>query len=115
MNNKVALLFTALVLLSGCASQQGLYDWGQYQETLFVVYHDPALKEEALKNYQAFVETGGTPEHPLAPGMYAEAGTFMLEQGKVEEAIRFYKMEYEAWPESQPMLGAMIGNLEARQ
>lgn len=115
MNNKVVLLFTALILLSGCASQQGLYDWGQYQETLFVVYHDPALKEEALNNYLQFVETGGTPQHPLAPGLYAEAGTFMLEQGKTEEAIRFYKMEYEAWPESQPMLGAMIENLEARQ
>jgi hypothetical protein len=111
------LLFTLsmCVLMTGCASHQGLYDWGQYQETLFVVYQEPALKEEALKNYVDFVETGGTPQHPIAPGLYAEAGTFMLEQGDVDSAIRFYRMEYDAWPESRPMLSTLIKNLEARQ
>lgn len=115
MNKGVLALSTTLILLSGCATNQGLYDWGHYQETLFIVYHDPALKEEALNNYLEFVETGGTPQHPIAPGLFAEAGTFMLEQGKVGEAIKYYKMEYEAWPESQPMLGMLIENLEARQ
>lgn len=115
MNKTMLPLFTALILLSGCASNQGLYEWGQYQETLFVVYHDPALKEEALKNYLEFVETGGTPQHPIAPGLFAEAGTFMLEQGEVDKAIKYYKMEHEMWPESQPMLGMLIENLEARQ
>ena len=103
------------VLLAGCASNQGLYEWGQYQETLFVVYQEPALKEEALKNYVEFVETGGTPQHPIAPGLFAEAGTFMMIQGDVDSALKFYKLEYEAWPESRPMLSMLIENLEARQ
>lgn len=115
MTDKLFIVFSLLVVLAGCASNQGLYEWGQYQETLFVVYHEPELKEEALKGYLEFVETGGTPQHPIAPGLYAEAGTFMLEQGEVDSAIKYYKMEYEAWPESQPMLGMLIENLEARK
>ncbi|WP_297791266.1 DUF4810 domain-containing protein [uncultured Marinobacter sp.] len=115
MNKRFLLTLSMFVLLAGCASNQGLYEWGQYQETLFVVYQEPELKEEALKNYMEFVETGGTPEHPIAPGLFAEAGTFMLEQGDVDSAIKFYKLEYDAWPESRPMLSMLIKNLEARQ
>lgn len=115
MNRNVLLSFVLLTLMTGCAQNQGMYQWGQYQETLFVVYHEPELKEEALKSYLEFVESGGTVERPLAPGLYAEAGTFMLEQGDTEAAVKYYKMEYEAWPESQPMLGMLIENLEARQ
>ncbi|AZT84870.1 DUF4810 domain-containing protein [Marinobacter sp. NP-4(2019)] len=115
MTKRFLLALSMFVLLAGCASNQGLYEWGQYQETLFVVYQEPALKEEALKNYMEFVETGGTPEHPIAPGLFAEAGTFMLEQGDVDSAIKFYKLEYDAWPESRPMLSMLIKNLEARQ
>ncbi|MDF0748604.1 DUF4810 domain-containing protein [Marinobacter sp. 71-i] len=115
MTKRFLLTLSMFGLLAGCASNQGLYEWGQYQETLFVVYQEPALKEEALKNYVAFVETGGTPQHPIAPGLFAEAGTFMLEQGDVDSALKFYKMEYEAWPESRPMLSMLIKNLEARQ
>ncbi len=115
MTKRLLLTLSMFVWLAGCASNQGLYEWGQYQETLFVVYQEPALKEEALKNYVAFVETGGTPQHPIAPGLFAEAGTFMLEQGEVDSALKFYRMEYDAWPESRPMLSMLIKNLEARQ
>ena len=38
----------------------------------------------------------------------------MLNQGDVASAIEFYRMEYERWPESQPMLGTLIDNLEER-
>lgn len=115
MSKKLILSMVVLVLLTGCASNQGLYDWGQYQETLFVVYHEPEFKEESLKSYLEFIGSGGTPEHPIAPGLFAEAGTFMLEQGDVDAAIKYYRMEYEAWPESQPMLGMLIENLEANR
>lgn len=110
-NRLIAVL--VILIISGCA-QQTLYDWGSYEQTLFIHYHDPALKEEALKEYIAFVEQGGTPEHRIAPGLFAEAGTFLLEEGDLVNAIKFYQMEYEAWPESRPMLSVLIENLEAR-
>ncbi|ROQ19794.1 hypothetical protein EDC38_0382 [Marinimicrobium koreense] len=114
MNRKLLFAVGVLGLLSACVAPQTMYDWGQYEQTLFVHYHEPALKKEALADYIAFVEQGGRPDHPLAPGLYAEAGTFLLEEGDLSGAMRFYQMEYDAWPESRPMLGTLIENLEAR-
>lgn len=112
--NKSVWIVVLAVALSACAGPNTMYSWGQYEETLFIHYHDPALKEEALGKYIRFIESGGTPEHPVAPGLFAEAGTFMLEQGNIESAIKYYQMEYDAWPESRPMLGVLIKNLEER-
>lgn len=113
MNKKWFLVALVALLATGCATNTQLYDWGDYEQTLFVVYHEPEYKEQALNNYLTFVR-----EHEgqatLAPGLYAEAGTFLLEQGDVNGAVAFYKMEYERWPESRPMLGILIENLEAQ-
>lgn len=115
MNKGMIAIAMATALATGCATGNNqLYDWGQYEDTLFVVYHEPELKEQALNNYLTFVrEHEG--EGTLAPGLYAEAGTFLLEQGDISGAVTFYKMEYEFWPESRPMLGILIKNLEAQQ
>lgn len=110
MKNFLAVIAVAL-FLTACAAPKTLYDWGDYEQTLFIHYHEPALKEESLRNYITFVENAGTPEYPLAPGLYAEAGTFMLENGEADAAVSFYKMEYDAWPESRPMLSILIDNL----
>src|SRR5690554_6311173 len=115
MNKSLLLMALASLFVAGCATgNKQLYDWGQYEQTLFVVYHEPEHKEQALNNYLAFVrEYEG--QSRLAPGLFAEAGTFLLEQGDVNGAIGFYKMEYERWPESRPMLGILIENLESQQ
>jgi len=113
MNKKLIFIILLVLIGTGCASNNQLYDWGQYEQTLFVFYHDPAHKEQALNDYLIFVqEHEGNPT--LAPGLYAEAGTFLLEQGDVEGAVAFYRMEHDRWPESQPMLGILIENLEAQ-
>ena len=114
MNKSLVLMLLSALLLAGCATgNKTLYDWGQYEQTLFVVYHEPEYKDQALENYLAFVRQYEG-QSRLAPGLYAEAGTFLLEQGDVNGAIGFYKMEYERWPESRPMLGILIENLEGQ-
>lgn len=114
MNKVQAIALLILFTLASCASNNTLYEWDHYEQTLFIVYHEPAYKEKALKNYLVFVENHHKSK-PLAPGLYAEAGTFLLEQGDYKGAIGFYKLEYESWPESRPMLSALIKNLEKRK
>lgn len=112
MNKKTGLILLLAALLAGCATNNHLYEWGPYEGTLFTLYHEPAAKEKALEQYMKFIEISDR-RRPLAPGLYAEAGTFLLEQGDIEGAIQFYKLERDAWPESQPMLTTLIENLEA--
>ncbi len=101
-----------LTLLTGCAMQKTMYSWGDYEQDLFNYYHEPALKEDIIRDHAEFVlqvqERGEKP----APGLLAEAGTFYLQEGDVSSALKFYRLEYEVWPESRPMLSILIKNLE---
>lgn len=111
--NRLLLIILTAGLISACAAPQTLYSWGDYEDTLFIHYHEPGLREAALVKYIAFVESGSRLDPPLAPGLYAEAGTFMLEQGDIDTALKFYRLEYDTWPESRSMLGVLIENLES--
>ncbi|MRJ42194.1 MULTISPECIES: DUF4810 domain-containing protein [Idiomarina] len=114
---KLKLLWVVLgsLLTSACVTNNNLYQWGNYEEALFVYYHEPEVKEEILIDYLEFIETAQQKPKPVAPGLFAEAGTFLLEQGKRAEAIKFYQLEHDTWPESQLFMAALIRNLQTQQ
>ena len=114
MIERVLSVCALALAVAACASQQAQYEWGPYEDTLFVHYHEPALKAESLSRYLEFLAQDNTYARPIAPGLFAEAGTFMLEQGDAVRALEFYRLEYAAWPESRPMLEVLIRNLEER-
>ena len=101
-----ALLATAL--MTGCQTSQGLYHWGEYESGLYRYYHDPAQQTALSEQLLLAIETAGD---RVAPGMLAEYGTLLLQQGKNEEAVVYYRKEKEQWPESRHLMDAMITNL----
>ncbi|MGH1359542.1 MAG: DUF4810 domain-containing protein [Burkholderiaceae bacterium] len=108
MSGPVAL--GLLLLVSGCAT--GLYEWGQYEQTLYQKYKDPGQSEAMrvnLTNHIALMEKSNL---KVAPGLYAELGTLYLEAGDAKSAIRYYELEQAAWPESEALMTAMITNLK---
>ena len=48
----------------------------------------------------------------LAPGLYAEIGTFYARAGKFEEALTYYELERKTWPESQGFMTALIDGIQ---
>ncbi|NOJ19699.1 DUF4810 domain-containing protein [Vibrio jasicida] len=107
-----ALAVSLPLFLVGCQTTNTLYDWGGYDEGLYEYYHDPVEAKEfpvALESHLAELEENG--QKP-APGLYAEVGTFNLKSGDTTKAIAFYKKEAEVWPESAPLMNALIQNLE---
>ncbi|CUA87366.1 DUF4810 domain-containing protein [Pseudidiomarina woesei] len=106
----------AALLLAGCATNNNLYQWGNYEDTLFAHFHEPEVKEEMLASYIAFLEKSqNKSKKKVAPGLFAEAGTFMLEKGDATAAVRFYELERSLWPESEPLMTMLIQNLKARE
>ena len=102
----IALVATS-ALLAGCQST-GLYQWGNYEQSLYNYYKDPAeLEAHAKAILKAIERSNGK----VAPGLYAEYGTILLQQGKKAEAIEYYTKERDLWPESQHLMNAMINNL----
>lgn len=104
-------VISGAVLMTGCQTSQGLYHWGDYESGLYSYYKDPAelavLSEQLLKTIE------DAQEH-VPPGMYAEYGTLMLQQGKLNEAVAYYTKERDHWPESRHLMDAMIINLTTR-
>lgn len=111
-NTLVAM--SLLVVLAGCASNNQLYTWGNYEESLFVNYHEPEVKEEILNDYIQFIDENRSAKKKIAPGLFAEAGTFLYERGDTTGAIRFYELEKQAWPESQQLMQTLINSLQER-
>ncbi|RUO22254.1 hypothetical protein CWE08_03440 [Aliidiomarina iranensis] len=111
---RLILLALSSLTLVACASNQGLYNWANYEETLFVNYHEPAVKEQMLDGYLNYITAYDTQGKRLGPGLYAEAGTFMLERGDSESAIKFYELERDNWPESELLMNTLIKNLQER-
>lgn len=106
------VLVAFVVLASGCASNTGLYEWGSYEDDLFTYYHKPELQEKVVADHIAFInELEQTNERP-PPGLLAEAGTLLLQEGDREGALAFYQREHDLWPESRQMMGALIQNLK---
>lgn len=108
-------LFAVLLLgmlATGCATNNTLYNWGNYENNLFNYYDKPELQEAIVASQIEFLrELENSGKRP-APGLFAEAGTFLLLEGDREGAIEFYQKEHDAWPESQPMMSVLITNLK---
>ncbi|GAA5192757.1 DUF4810 domain-containing protein [Ferrimonas gelatinilytica] len=110
-HGKLALAAALLGALSGCASQSGLYHWGEYEDAVYEQQRAPEELEAYITQLTEVVNYQGK---VIAPGLYAELGTAYLHAGKIEQAIFWYQKEQQQWPESQVLMEALISNLQRR-
>ncbi|MGF1725388.1 DUF4810 domain-containing protein [Photobacterium nomapromontoriensis] len=109
---KISLGFIVL-LLSGCQSNT-LYNWNNYDEGMYNYYHDPVASKEFPVTIIEHVKEVELQGQKPAPGLCAEAGTFLLNSGNISQAIELYKKEATYWPESKPLMDTLINNLSKR-
>ena len=104
----VLFLFFSLI---GCAHTR--YDWNKYDTKLYKHYKDPSNKEEfiqALKEILDDAESVGK----VPPGIYAEYGFVMYEQGNNQQAVLYFQKEADKWPESRAFMTKLIANANNR-
>jgi hypothetical protein len=114
MTARPVLLVLLVVAASGCASQSSMYHWGAYDSALYGHYRKPAEREawvEALKTALLEAEREG---RRVPPGLYAEYGYALLEEGKSKEAVTYFEKEKAKWPESTVLMQKMIRNAGQR-
>ena len=98
----------ALVLLSGCVASHERYAWGNYDRSLYAYYKAPAKADEFAMNLAAIVKGADQTHAIVAPGIYAEYGYLMMQQGKMQDAIKAFQSEEKQWPESRIFMDRMI-------
>lgn len=112
--SRIVLLFLSGIFLNGCAST--MHDWGNYEPELYSYYKSPTSEEqqelvnELAKIFARTEKKGVSPP----PGLYAEYGTFLFQEGDYPNAIQFYEKEKAAWPESAKFMGSLISTLQQR-
>ncbi|MFS8975307.1 DUF4810 domain-containing protein [Cupriavidus necator] len=94
-------------LLSACAPQQK-YAWGSYEPALYTYYKAPAASEAFAEQLNKTISGAESSGAKVPPGLYAEYGNVLLEQGKAKDAVVWFGKEKAAWPESAALMTRMI-------
>lgn len=102
------LMFIGLTaaLISGCASQPG-YKWGQYEQSLYNYYANPAKVAELSNSLFNDIEEAERKQR-VPPGLYAEYGYLMLETGMPRKAAFYFNKEKSLWPESTHFMNTLL-------
>ena len=96
-----------LLVLQGCAASTH-YAWGKYDESLYSHYKAPQEREAFVANLKEVVLQSEQEGKLVPPGIYAEYGYALLEEGQNQAAVSYFKKEQAKWPESNVLMEKMI-------
>ncbi|HQR28978.1 MAG TPA: DUF4810 domain-containing protein [Anaeromyxobacteraceae bacterium] len=111
-----ALAALAAAAVSGCATPSTHYAWGDYDDALYSLYKDPtpAQHQKYVASLKAIILASEQSGRKIPPGIYAEYGYALFEEGNAVDAVAYYRKEMEAWPASQVFMEKMIGVAQRR-
>jgi hypothetical protein len=108
---RIAYIAFLALALGGCATgNKSLYDWGNYDGMLYGTYKDPTTVVANIQQMETHVQKLEQGRQKVPPGMYADLGMLLLQSGDKVKAQTNFKKERDAWPESAPLMDALINN-----
>lgn len=104
MNKVYLILILIVTVFTGCATpQKPMYYWGSYSSSLYAYKKTPG--DETLKAHKEvllnIIEESQKQNIRVPPGVYCEYGYIMLQEGKKKEALRYFELEEQTYPESK--------------
>jgi hypothetical protein len=102
------------LLGAGCATNRGLYDWGDYEDATSaqLLEHDPgaaqAIYERTLTEIQQ--RNGRVP-----PGLFADYGFLLYTRGDYSGALQNFEREKQLFPEAAPLMDKLCARVRQRQ
>lgn len=113
MTARALLAAAALSAAAGCAPPT-LYAWGGYDEALYRHYRHPHDRGAWVERLRTLVLEAQERGRRVPPGVQAELGYALLEEGRTGEAIGWFRREQEQWPEARVLMDKMIRLAERR-
>ena len=113
MKNVVLFLLFGL-LLTSCMTTNTLYSWGKYQENIYGYAKEQTDKSlsELMTVYQTLIDKQTGSRKTVPPGICADYGYLLVQQGKKEEGLALLRKEIALYPESSVFISRIINNLE---
>ncbi|RZA29514.1 MAG: DUF4810 domain-containing protein [Proteobacteria bacterium] len=111
--HRLLLAALSLLLLSACVAP-AKYSWGNYDGTLYTYYKDPTRLDAHVAEMESIIRSSEQTSKKVAPGIYAEYGYFLMQNGKAGAAVTQFEKEKTNWPESAQLMSSMIRLAEAQ-
>lgn len=110
MRKRLFYLLPLLAVTACTTPNPPKYNWGNYSPALVALDADPTTAGD----YEAtLAKIVNDPQGKVPPGIYAEYGYVLQQQGNTSDAIAMYAREKNAWPESAFLMDKMIAALQA--
>lgn len=114
MKIKLTAAVAISAILAGCQTAPPLFEFGSYEQSLYVYYKKPDQADRYRESLEKAIEKGEK-NNNVAPGMYAELGYLVSLQGDQDAAIEMYQMEMARFPESSFFLSRVIASMQDDQ
>lgn len=111
MRARLLAAAAAAAALSACVPQTR-YHWGNYDDALYRHYKNPQERETFVESLRTNIQDAEQSGRKVPPGMYAEFGYALLEEGQAQAAVPWFQKEKATWPESTVLMDKMIRNAE---
>lgn len=111
----LAVLFIA-ILGYGCAAPPKMYYWGDYSNSLYSSRKTPN-EANLLKHKQVLediIAESNKGNLRVPPGVYGELGYVYFRQNKNEEAIKYFGLEEQNYPESTILMQRLTQAAKAK-
>lgn len=109
MRASSVLCLGVLLALTGCVTTApAKYSWGNYENSLYSYYKDSTKSGDYEAELVSVISDSEATAKPVAPGLYAEYGFLLLQEGKSKDAITQFEKEKAKWPESTYLMNNLI-------
>ena len=115
-SRKTGATFAAILLallLSSCASTK-LYSWYNYQADYYhyVKNNDKKTLDDLVATYEKVIATQKATRGVVPPGIYADYGFLLIQNGKTTEGKAMLAKELELYPESKVFVGSILKRIK---
>lgn len=111
---KNLILLISIVLLASCTTQKPLYTWANYETASYkyLKNSDEESIQEIIENYQEIIETQKGTRGVVPPGICADYGFLLLQEGKTDEGKEMLIKEITLYPESKIFIDRILKMIE---
>lgn len=108
-----AMATAVLAVLAGCATQQTLYYWGDYQAQVYEYLNEPGSGDGAkqIETLEAGVQQATSLNQALPPGYHAQLGMLYYAQGDIDRAVEHLTLEKNKYPESTTFIDGLLSKI----
>jgi len=110
---KNTFLLTVTVLMTGCATNKNLYNWGAYEPQVYSYFKGDSPEKQVVELEKHLAEIKNKGDMP-PPGFYAHLGMLYSKVGRDSETIGMFDLEKKTYPESSVFINNIINGFKVK-